>query len=210
MGSKIKVLHVSWEYPPRIVGEIAHCAKFLAENLSREPVDVYVVTFNDWMVGFAREGGVGIWRINNPVRTHMNIITWVITLTQGFLSKIVDLYRQEGGIDLIHAHEWHAVPAAVVMKHSLDLPFVYTVYSTENLRSGYSDTALNLAIKRIEWEGQYEAVKVLVQNEAVRADVMSTYNTPEEKIELIQPTYDERWVREVMRVYESALGGGPR
>lgn len=94
------------EYPPRVVGIIASCAKFLAEGLSRKSVDVYVIAFDDWSVGYAREDGAGIWRIDNPVRVHVNMITWVMTLTQEFLGKAFDLYHGGKAIDLVHAHDW--------------------------------------------------------------------------------------------------------
>ncbi|NIQ05437.1 MAG: glycogen/starch synthase, partial [Candidatus Korarchaeota archaeon] len=79
----MQVIILSWEFPPRIVGKLADYVKELAAHLVKEGVDAYVVTYHDFLTGEKEEPeGVRTYRVTNPVRTHIGVITWVLTLNQ--------------------------------------------------------------------------------------------------------------------------------
>ena len=114
-------------------------------------------------------------RVSNPVRTHIGVLTWVLTLNQEVERAAVNIYYQANKqIDLVDVYDWHFIPAAVTLKSGLDIPFVYSVESLEDHRSQALNTSYNMAIKSIEWLGFYEAALVSVKSDWMRDEVVRT------------------------------------
>lgn len=196
----------TWEFPPRIVGALAHYVNRLAVELVRKNVDTYVVTFHDSWVGY-HEGadGVKAYRVSNPVRAQQNVITWVLSLNPEIERTAADIYYQhKREIDLIDVHDWHFIPAAVNLKKALDIPFTFSVDSLEDHRSHGSSTPLNLSIKSIEWLGANEAEKVIVKSEWMKEEVNRIYKVPNEKIIVVLP-YSQSWIDEILEAYRKAI-----
>jgi glycosyltransferase involved in cell wall biosynthesis len=198
----------SWEYPPRIVGKLAEYVSTLAAQLVKNNVETHVVTYNDFMTGAAEEpNGVKAVRLANPVRTHISLLTWVLTLNQEVERAAANIYYQAGKhLDLINVYEWHLIPAAVTLKYALGVPFVYSVESLEENRSPAANSPFNMAIRGIEWLGFYEAAKVTAKSEWMQKEIVRIYKVPEEKIKVIPPSTNS-WVKSVLEVYKSVQGG---
>jgi glycogen(starch) synthase len=198
----------SWEYPPRIVGKLAEYVSSLAAQLVKNHVEVHVVTYNDSLTGASEEAnGVKVFRVANPVRSHVSLITWDLTLNQEIERVAANVYYQTGKhIDLIDVFDWHFIPAAVTLKNALGIPFVYSVESLEDHRSPGANEPFNMAIRGIEWLGFYEAKKVTTNSEWMHNEVMKLYQVPKEKVVVISQKPDSQ-VKEVLRVYNGVSGG---
>ena len=151
----MRVIIFSWEYPPRVVGKLSEYVKALSTQLATKKVEVNVVTYEDLLTGFYQEPtGVKTVRVSNPVRTHIGVLTWVLTLNQEVERAAANIYYQDNKqIDLVDVFDWHFIPAAVTLKSGLGIPFVYSVESLEDHRSQALNTPYTLAIKSIEWLG---------------------------------------------------------
>ncbi len=158
----MRVIIFSWEYPPRVVGQLSGYVSALSTQLANNKVDVNVVTYDDSATGQTQEpSGVKTFRVANPVRTHIGVLTWVLTLNQEVERAATSIYYEaHKHVDLIDVFDWHFIPAAVTLKNGLGIPFVYSVESIEDHRSPNSNTSYNMAIKSIEWLGFYEAEKI--------------------------------------------------
>jgi glycosyltransferase involved in cell wall biosynthesis len=198
----------SWEYPPRIIGKLAEYVSTLAAQLVKNNVETHVVTYHDFMTGAAEEpNGVKTVRVANPVRTHISLLTWALTLNQEVERVAANIYYQAGKhIDLINVYEWHLIPAAVTLKNALGVPFVYSVESLEDNRSPAANSPFNMAIRGIEWLGFYEAAKVTAKSEWMQKEIVRIYKVPEEKIKVIPPSTNS-WVKSVLEVYKAVQGG---
>ena len=203
----MRVIILSWEYPPRIVGQLAYYVKELGVQLVKNNVEVYVVTYHDYLTGLYNEPeGIKTFRVANPVRTHTGVLTWVLTLNQEVERAASNIYYGANKhIDLIDAHDWHFIPAAVTLKKALNIPFVYSVESLEEHRSHGTNSPFNMAIKSIEWLGMYEAEKLIVKSEWMRDEVSRLYKVPLEKVKVIQPK-SAGWIKEVLETYKSLKG----
>jgi glycosyltransferase involved in cell wall biosynthesis len=199
----------SWEYPPRIVGQLAEHVRELAEQLVKNKVKTYVVTYHDFLTGeYDEPEGVKTYRVTNPVRTHIGVLTWVLTLNQEIERAAANIYYNTGKqVDLTDAHDWHFIPAAVTLKKALNLPFIYSVESLEEHRSHGANSPFNMAIKSIEWLGMYEAEKLIVKSEWMRDEVYRLYKVPLEKAKVIPPKSDN-WMKTVLETYQTVAGGG--
>jgi len=123
----MRIAILSWEFPPRMVGQLADYVKELAVQLVKNDVETYVVTYHDFLTGeYEEPQGVKSYRVTNPVRTHIGVLTWVLTLNQEVERAVANIYyKVNKQIDLIDAHDWHFIPAAVTLKNAVDVPFVH-------------------------------------------------------------------------------------
>ena len=123
----MRAIIFSWEYPPRIVGQLAEYVTKLAAQLVKNKVETYIVTYHDFLTGLSQEpNGVKTYRVTNPVRTHIGVLTWVLTLNQEVERAAANIYYQVNEqIDLIDVYDWHFIPAAVTLKNALDIPFIF-------------------------------------------------------------------------------------
>jgi glycogen(starch) synthase len=204
----MRVIIFSWEYPPRVVGQLADYISALSTLLVKNKVETYVVTYNDSLTGAVEEAsGVKVVRVTNPVRNHIGVLTWDLTLNQEVERAAANIYYQTNKqIDLIDVYDWHFIPAAVTLKNALNIPFVYSVESLEDHRSANSNTPYNMSIKSIEWLGFYEAEKVSVKSEWIRDEIVRIHNVPKDKVKVISPRADS-WVKAVLQLYKTVAGG---
>jgi glycosyltransferase involved in cell wall biosynthesis len=204
----MRVIIFSWEYPPRVVGKLAEYVNALATQLVKKKVETYIVTYHDFLTGTVEEaGGVRAVRVANPVRTHIGVLTWDLTLNDEVERAAANIYYQANKqIDLIDVYDWHFIPAAATLKNALNIPFVYSVESLEDHRSPNSNTPYNMSIKSIEWLGFYEAEKVSVKSDWMRDEVVRIYNVPNEKIDVVS-TDTKSWIKDVLKLYRTVAGG---
>ena len=207
----MRVVIFSWEYPPRIVGKLAEYTSALATQLANNKVEIYVVTYHPYLTGMSEEAnGVKTIRVANPVRTHIGVLTWVLTLNQEVERATANIYYPaQKNIDVIDVYDWHFIPAAVTLKNALGIPFIYSVESLEDHRSHSANTPFNMAIKSIEWLGFYEAEKVTAKSEWMRDEIERIYKVPKEKVQVVFPSAAS-WIKNVLKLYEAAAGGATR
>ncbi len=201
----MRAIILTWEFPPRIVGSLAHYVNRLAVELVKNKVDVYVVTYHDTWTGYDEGAdGVKAYRVSNPVKPQISVITWDLSLNQEFARVAADIYYSTNReVDLIDAHDWHCVPAAVSLKKAFRIPFVFSVDSLEDHRSHGANTPFNLSIKGIEQLGAHEADEIVVRSEWMRQEVSRIHDVPSRKIDVASPQ-SSSWISEVLESYEKA------
>ena len=194
----------SWEYPPRVVGQLSGYISALSTQLAQKKVEVNVVTYDDSATGQTTESsGVKTFRVANPVRNHIGVLTWVLTLNQEIERSAADIYYESHKhVDLIDVHDWHFIPAAVTLKNGLGIPFIFSVESLEDHRSPNANASYNMAIKSIEWLGFYEAKRISVKSEWMKDEVNRIYKVPKDKITVIS-TDPGIWIQQILKLYHS-------
>ena len=204
----MRVIIFSWEYPPRVVGKLADYISALSTQLAKNKVETYVVTYNGSLTGTVEEAnGVKVVRVANPVRSHIGVLTWALTLNQEVERAATSIYYQAGKqVDLIDVYDWHFIPAAVTLKNALNIPFIYSVESLEDHRSPNSSTPYNMSIKSIEWLGLHEAENVGVKSEWMRDEIFRIHNVPEDKVQVVSPRKGS-WITDVLELYKTVAGG---
>jgi len=192
-----------------MVGKLAEYTSVLATQLVNNKVETYVVTYHSYLTGMNVEAnGATTFRVANPVRTHIGVLTWVLTLNQEVERATANIFYQVNKqVDLIDAYDWHFIPAAVTLKNALGIPFVYSVDSLEDHRSHEANTPFNMAIKGIEWLGFYEAERIKVKSEWMRDEIVRIHKVPREKIKVVSSNGNS-WIKEVLQLFESVVAGG--
>jgi hypothetical protein len=191
-----------------MVGQLAEYVRNLAGQLVKEDVETYVVTYHDYLTGGHDDSdGVKTIRVTNPVRTHIGVLTWVLTLNQEIERTAANIYYGSAKqVDLMDTYDWHFIPAAVTLKKSLGIPFVYSVESLEEHRSHGANSPFNMAIKSIEWLGMYEASKLLVKSEWMKNEIYKIFKVPLEKVKVVS-SESPHLIKDVLGVYKSVAEG---
>ena len=199
----MRVIILTWEFPPRIVGQLAYYVNTLATELVKKNVDVYVVTYNNSWVGFHQgTDGIKAYRISDTVRPQINVLTWMLSLNQEAERVASDIYYSaKHEVNLIDVHDWHFLPAAVTLKKAFGVPFVFSVESIEPHRSKNMNGPLNVSITSIESLGVTEALNIVVKSEWMSQELKRYYDAPESKVHIILP-YVGGWADSILAVYE--------
>lgn len=182
----MRIVVLTWEYPPRIVGEIGAYVQTLCQGLAKRHIDTHVVTYNEEMKGTEKEpSGVIVHRVGNPVPTHLNVLTWVLTLSEEFERVTADIHYETGPVDLVDCHEWIAVPAATSLNSALRIPYIMTVESLEEQRSVSPENPMSLAIKYFERLGTGSSRIVIVKSILMKEMVQKLHAVPPQKIRCV-------------------------
>lgn len=206
MQSILRVIIFTWEFPPRIVGQLSHYVNKLAVELIRKGLDVYIITYhNSWKGYHEGADGVKAYRISDPFRPQINILTWVLSLNQEVERVAADIYYSvKREVDLIDVQDWHFVPAAVSLKRALKIPFVFSIDSLEDQRSHGSRAPLSLSIMSMESLGVNEADRIIVKSDWMKREVNQAYKAPLEKIDVVSPN-SPQWIDEILIAYKKEL-----
>jgi glycosyltransferase involved in cell wall biosynthesis len=204
----MRVIILSWEFPPRIVGKLAYYTKKLSLSLAKKNVEPYIITCSEHSTAEYEElENVRIYRAINPVKTHISVLTWVLTLNQEIERLAANIYYQKNKqIALIDAQDWHFIPAAVTLKMALKIPFIYSVDSLEDHRSHSKNFPVNMAIKSIELLGTYEADIIIVKSKRMQSEIVRDYSVQKNKIKVVTPK-SKIWIKKVLAVYKKVARG---
>lgn len=195
----------TWEYPPRVVGDLARYVERLATALANRRIDVHVVTYHEDAPNFEERNGVKIHRVRNPVTTHINIISWVLTLIAEFERAFADIYYHcRGEVDVVDTHEWLCVPAALAITRAFRVPFVYTIHSLEEQRSHHASGPLNLTIQNIEKWGIDEAGRIQTTSKWMKSEIIRLRDVRQTRIRVSSP-HARTWSSNVAKTYQSVL-----
>ncbi|MFN3621878.1 MAG: glycosyltransferase family 4 protein [Nitrososphaerales archaeon] len=197
----MKVLILSWEYPPHVVGEMAWHVRELATRLKARGLEVYVVTYSPSDERVDVDEGVVVSRVKPPINITSNIVVWSLLFTTKMQAAAAEMIHRLGPFDVVDAHEWITVDAALALKDRFEIPFNYTIHSLEKHRSANSATPLNIAIESIEELGCRVAKRIIVNSEWMRKEVISKISGVDEKIKVVKP-YTESWIDKVLEAYQ--------
>ena len=182
----MKILMLTWEYPPRIVGGIARVVYDLSKRLIKDGHDVTVVTYKEGdMLDYENDKGVKVYRVPNFEINPNNFIDWIMQLNFNLVAKTTEIINKEGKFDVIHAHDWLVAYAAKTLKHSFDIPLVATIHATEAGRNGGIHDEVQRYINDTEWLLTYEATEVIVNSNFMKGDIQRLFGLPFEKINVI-------------------------
>ncbi len=195
----MRVLILTWEYPPHVVGGLGQHVMELSPALARQGVEVYVVT-PAWAGGDPEEhhGNLHVYRVMPPDGPFADIHESAeqANVRMGDVAK--DIQAQTGNFDLVHVHDWLGAFAGERLKHDDKVPLLATIHATEMGRNhGYLHTDLQQSIHSVEWWLTYEAWRVICCSKFMAEEVQRYFQTPANKIDIIPNGVDaarfERW-----------------
>src|SRR5437868_5624796 len=122
-----RVLMLSWEYPPRVIGGLSRVVCELSKQISKQGWEVHVVTADHpGTAEHENDNGTFVHRVKTQTDWTPDFLTWVGRLNYGLLQYAIDIHRKTP-FDIVHAHDWMVADAAWVMKKGFGLPVVSTI-----------------------------------------------------------------------------------
>src|SRR5215218_642803 len=194
----MRVVMLSWEYPPLLVGGLGRHVHALAEALARGGHAVTVLTRHAAGLPYDEVvGGVRVVRVpEDPTLLSFtdDLLAWTMALNHA-LTRAGLAVCAEAPPDVVHAHDWLVAHAATTLKHHLGVPLVATLHATEAGRhQGWLPGPLNRAIHSIEWWLTYEARRVIACSAYMRWEVTRLFELPPEKVDVVPNGVDAaRW-----------------
>ncbi|MDD4335363.1 MAG: DUF1957 domain-containing protein [Desulfotomaculaceae bacterium] len=130
-GDILKVLMLSWEYPPKTVGGLARHVNDLSKALARLGKNIHVITCPvEGAEDYQLVDGVHVHRVSPLAFTATEFMSWVEQLNKAMVKVAENLLDREK-FDIIHGHDWLVQDAAIKLSASHKLPLVATIHATE-------------------------------------------------------------------------------
>lgn len=180
----MKILVLTWEFPPRVVGGIARHVAELYPELVKLGHEIHLVT-----VEF---GEAPRYEIVEGVRVHRvsvdrgdNFFHWIVNLNQSMGNHGTKLMLEEGPFDIIHAHDWLVGDAAIALKHNFKVPLIATIHATEFGRHNGIHNNNQHYVSAKEKQLAYNAWRLIVCTNYMRSEVERALESPGDKIDAI-------------------------
>ncbi len=182
---KKRVLMLSWEYPPRVIGGLARVVAELSKQMAATGCEVHVVTADHPnTLEHAVEDGVNIHRVKTVTDPTPDFLTWVNRLNFGLLTHAIQLHNK-APFSIMHAHDWMVTDAAWVMKAGFGIPLVSTIHATEAGRMHGIHNELQRYIHQLEWRLTFESWQVIVNSHHMHSELQHLFHVPPDKMVII-------------------------
>ena len=184
----MRVLILSWEYPPLIEGGLARHVRKLSEALVIRGVEVHVLTRGHEESPAEEDvAGVVVHRVREPERPRElgEFVTWVEHMNADMLAAGVEL-GDRFSFDVVHGHDWLVAVAGDHLARRFRAPLVMTIHATEYGRhQGWVDKHPQSHIHGVERWMANRAERVVTCSAYMREHVADICGLEEERIAVV-------------------------
>lgn len=183
----MRVLMLSMEYPPQLVGGIATHVEGLTKALAAGGHEVVVLSLHHPDVDDDTTiDGVRVLRarVDLPWLPDDHLVTRMASVNHQLvqLAARLDGWRP----DVVHAHDWLVAWAGDTLRAVLGVPLVATMHATERGRhGGHLPVGTPAEINSIEWWLTYQAREVIACSRFMVREVVDSFELPQEKVHLV-------------------------
>ncbi|MQA11118.1 MAG: glycosyltransferase [Pseudonocardiaceae bacterium] len=198
----MRVLMLSWEYPPVVVGGLSRHVHALARHLARQGNDVVVLCRH--VAGTDAEThptsdrvveGVRVIRVaEDPAHLlfERDLVAWTLAMGHAMVRAGYELLR-DWRPDVVHAHDWLVAHPAIALADAARVPLVGTVHATEAGRhSGWLSHPLNHQVHSVEWWLANRVDELITCSAAMRAEVAHLFEVETAAIHVIHNGIEHR------------------
>ena len=180
----MKILVLTWEFPPRIVGGIARHVAELYPELIKLGHQIHLVTVQFGQAPrYEVVDGVHVHRVN--VAGGQDFFQWIANMNDSMGQHGGKLIREDGTFDIIHAHDWLVGDAAIALKQMFKIPLVATIHATEFGRHNGIHNVTQHYVSKKEKSLAYHAWRIIVCTDYMRREVERALVTPWNKIDVV-------------------------
>jgi glycogen(starch) synthase len=184
----MRVLLISWEYPPVIEGGLSRHVRKLSEHLVRDGVEVHVLTRGGGHLTAEEERhGVVVHRVREPQfpRDVDAFVRWVQAMNAD-MRLLAEEICQEHAFDLVHSHDWLVGDVAQAIARHIDRPWLTTVHATEFGRhQGWVEKHPQSHIHAVERAMVHRADAVITCSYYMQSHVCDVFGLPLSRVTVI-------------------------
>jgi glycogen synthase len=191
----MRVLMVSWEYPPLVYGGLGRHVHGLSEALAADGHDIAVLSQS--VPGAPTDAwvnGVRVVRASAGTPTD-DFAAWVAALNHAQDERAAHLLA-EWVPEVVHAHDWLSADAGIALAERSGCPLVATVHATEaGLWNGWLTTPLSRTRHDAEAWLVRAATRTIVCSAAMRTEVSTGLQIPADELTEVHNAVDPAlWV----------------
>ncbi|MDG3012794.1 glycosyltransferase family 4 protein [Rhodococcus sp. D2-41] len=202
----MKILMVSWEYPPVVVGGLGRHVHHLSTQLAADGHDVVVLSrrpsgtdaHSHPTVDHEVEGVRVIAVAEDPPHLVFgeDMMAWTLAMGHGMIRAGLALDRGHGPHaawrpDVVHAHDWLVAHPAIALAEHFDVPLVSTIHATEAGRhSGWVSSRINRQVHSVEWWLANESDSLITCSASMADEVGQLFGPDLEPITVIRNGID--------------------
>ncbi|HET6500736.1 MAG TPA: glycosyltransferase family 4 protein [Amycolatopsis sp.] len=198
----MRVLMLSWEYPPVVVGGLARHVHALARHLARDGHEVVVLCRHDAGTDASTHpgsdhvvDGVRVIRVaEDPLHVtfERDLVAWTLAMGHAMIRSGLELLRSWQP-EVVHAHDWLVTHPSIALAETARAPLVGTIHATEAGRhSGWLSHPLNQQVHSVEWWLANRSDELITCSQAMRGEVARLFEIPGEEITVIHNGIEER------------------
>ncbi|HWF55181.1 MAG TPA: glycosyltransferase family 4 protein [Solirubrobacteraceae bacterium] len=184
----MRVLLISWEYPPVIEGGLGRHVRKLSEHLVAGGVEMHVLTRGGGRLPTREERhGVTVHRVREPPfpADIEEFVRWVNDMNDHMGQLGLELAARFE-FDLVHSHDWLVAAAAKRIAEDRGLPWLTTIHATEYGRhQGWVDKHPQSYIHAVERRMARDADRLITCSQFMQGHVASIFGVPRAKVTVI-------------------------
>lgn len=195
----MRVLVLTWEYPPIVEGGLARHVRKLSVQLARQGVEVHVLTRG--AAGLPADEdmtGVHVHRVPEPARPSDlgAFVAWIERMNEHMRQRGTELCAAHR-FDLVHGHDWLVAGAGEHLAEHAGAPFVATIHATEHGRhQGWVfDQQPQRHIHEVERTLARRADRLIVCSHYMRGHVADVFDLDEARVTVIPNGIDPEDLR---------------
>jgi glycogen(starch) synthase len=198
----MRVLMLSWEYPPVVVGGLGRHVHALAKHLHAQGHEVTVLCRHPAGTDASthpetdhRVNGVRVIRVaEDPphLQFERDLVAWTLGMGHAMIRaglRLVDRWQA----DVVHAHDWLVTHPAITIAERAHVPLVATMHATEAGRhAGWLSHPLNQQVHSVEWWLANRADKLITCSSAMRTEAAQLFDLDPQPISVIHNGIEPR------------------
>lgn len=190
MGNKRKILLLSWEFPPNIIGGLGRHVHGLSKELVILGYEIYLITAGgEGKPSFEDFEGIHVYRVLPLNKQDEDFLSWIGGLNMAIADKAIYLSSKER-FELIHAHDWLVSAAAIVLKEYLQIPLITTIHATEYGRNNGIYTELQKFIHHKEKSLVEQSDHIIVCSNYMSEEIKKLFFVNKQNISVIDNGVD--------------------
>ena len=219
----MKVLMVSWEYPPVVIGGLGRHVHHLSTALAAAGHEVVVLSRRP--SGTDPSTHPSSDEINEDVRVvaaaqdpheftfGKDMMAWTLAMGHAMVRTGLSLKKKRSGRpwrpDVVHAHDWLVAHPAVALSEFYDVPMVSTIHATEAGRhSGWVSGSLSRQVHAVESWLVRESDSLITCSASMRDEITELFGPGLAEVTVIRNGIDAaRWPFAERRRH--GVAGGP-
>lgn len=183
---KPKILMLSTEYPPNIVGGLGRHVFDLTHALADMNYEVTLLTISseeelpDYENPYP---SLHIYRLKPIQISNRSLVEWIMNHNLAFVQFL--LSNRMIDFDLVHAHEWLTAGAGKSIQKIFHVPMIATIHATELGRNSEIVSSMQKHIHEEEGLLVEAADKVIVCSDYMKGELIKQFKIPFKKLSII-------------------------
>ncbi len=212
----MKILMVSWEYPPVVIGGLGRHVHHLATELAADGHEVVVLSRRPTgtdpkshpTTDEDTEGVRVIAAAQDPHEFTFGADMMAWTLAMGHAMTRAGLSLKNWRPDVVHAHDWLVAHPAIALAEFFDVPLVSTIHATEAGRhSGWVSGTVSRQVHALESWLVHESDSLIACSASMREEITALYGPGLAEITVIPNGIDtDGWPFAMRRAHDGPAG----